>query len=232
MEYKVKNKIKLVIATRENEENFYKTTQSGSSLSLYKSNLIEQNIFFENRKGLPELYNKVIRESENDPAILVFAHDDLLFTDFYWTFRLIEGLNNFDIIGVAGNKRRVANQPSWAFLNTKWEWDNKNNLSGIVGHGQKFPPDNLSFFGPTRQKVKLLDGLLLASHSNTLLKNGIFFDENFEFHFYDLDFCRQAEIKGLSCGTWDLSLIHASGGNFGSGSWIAAYKNYLKKWGD
>jgi len=58
----------------------------------------------------------------------------------------------------------------------------------------------------------------------------LFFDEKFEFHFYDLDICRQAEIKGLSCGTWDLSLIHESRGNFRSEGWQIAYQRYLEKW--
>jgi hypothetical protein len=191
---------------------------------------MELKLFPENTRGLPSIYNQVIRESIDDPSTLVFAHDDVLILDFFWCSRVKEGLRNFDIIGVAGNKRRVPGQSSWAFVDNRFTWDRRENLSGIVGHGNRFPPPNMSKFGPPRQKVKLLDGLLLAAESETLLKNDLFFDETFDFNFYDLDFCRQAEEKNLSCGTWDISLIHKSRGRFNTEQWDVAYKKYLEKW--
>jgi hypothetical protein len=78
--------------------------------------------------------------------------------------------------------------------------------------------------------VKLLDGVLLAAHSETLISKNLRFDERFDFHFYDLDFCRQAEAKHLRLGTWPLSLIHESAGQFGSPAWREAYAKYLDKW--
>jgi hypothetical protein len=33
-------------------------------------------------------------------------------------------------------------------------------------------------------------------------------------------------------GTWPLSVIHESEGNFGGDAWRAAYKQYLDKWQD
>ena len=62
-------------------------------------------------------------------------------------------------------------------------------------------------------------------------QNGsVFFDERFDFHFYDLDFCRTARRAGLSIGTWPISLTHQSDGAFGSPSWRAGYERYLNKW--
>jgi hypothetical protein len=90
----------------------------------------------------------------------------------------------------------------------------------------------MSRYGPARQKVKLLDGLLLAVKNTTSITNQLMFDERFLFHFYDLDFCRQAELKNLSCGTWDIAVSHASGGHFGSQAWKMAYQYYLDKWGN
>lgn len=95
---------------------------------------------------------------------------------------------------------------------------------------QTFPPDNISIYGPSRQLVKLLDGVILAAKSSTLLQNHIFFDERFKFHFYDLDICRQAEINNLSCGTWDIALMHESGGSFQSPDWALGLNEYYKKW--
>ena len=58
------------------------------------------------------------------------------------------------------------------------------------------------------------------------------FDERFEFYYYDPDFCRQAELKGVSCGDWDISLIRESHGSFSSESWSSEYQKYLSKWED
>lgn len=223
-------KIRFVIATRVSESDFFSQTASGRSLSLHLSDELEIRLFPENTLGLSAVYNQAIREAVSNPAILVFAHDDIHFLDFFLPNRIKEGLQQFQVIGLAGNRRRVANQPSWAFIDNQFTWDSKANLSGIVAHGNDFPPKNLSNFGPSRQRVVLLDGLLFASHSETLIQNQLFFDEQFKFHFYDLDFCRLAESKSIICGTWDLSVIHNSGGNFGSLEWLQSYKTYLSKW--
>jgi len=238
-------KIKIVIATRASELDFFKTTATGRSLAFNKKVaersldkdgkriVLEVRLFPNNTKGLPTLYNQAIRESINDPSIIIFAHDDIHILDYFWIQRLIEGLTHFNVLGLAGNLRRVPRQPSWAFIDTNFTWDAPENLSGIMASGKNFPPSNPpSFYGPPRQKVMLLDGLLLASDSKTLIENNLFFDERFQFHFYDLDFCRQAELKNVSCGTWDLSLMHESGGSFGSVGWNSSYQEYLNKWGD
>jgi GT2 family glycosyltransferase len=224
--------LKIVIATRVEEQDFFTKTATGRSLAFNKPNFLQIEVFPENIAGLPLLYNKVIHESSENESIIVFAHDDLHILDFYWCHRIAQALTKFDIVGLAGNVRRVPKQPSWAFINDQFVWDDRKNLSGIVGHGKGFPPSNLSVFGPPGQRVKLLDGLLLAAKRETLVKNNLYFDERFKFHFYDMDFCRQAEIKGLSCGTMDLSLIHESGGNFNSPAWRSAYEQYILKWGD
>jgi len=162
-------------------------------------------------------------------------HDDVIITDYFWLERIEEGLSKFDIVGVVGNKKRVNNQPSWAFIEkkgTKFTWDKKENLSGVIGHGDGFIPLNISYFGKSRQKVLLLDGVFMATKIETLKQNNLLFDNQFDFHFYDMDLCRQAEVKGISCGTWDLFIIHKSIGSFKSEKWEINYEKYLKKWND
>jgi GT2 family glycosyltransferase len=226
-------KIRFVVATRESRENFFKTTATGISLNLYKFlPFVELNLYDCNTEGLPAVYNRSIEKSKSDPAILVFVHDDVHFTDFYWADQLVKSLNRFEIVGVAGNKRRVQRQPSWAFVDSNFTWDAPENLSGIVGHGPGFPMQVLSTYGPTCQEVKLLDGLLLVCRSETLNQKNLKFDERFDFHFYDLDFCRQAELKGMRMGTWSISVVHSSGGVLGSPSWQMAKDKYFEKWGD
>ncbi len=223
-------KIRFVIATRESRHDFFTKTATGKSLAIYKFPFVEFLIFPNNREGLSTVYNRAIEQAINNPAILVFAHDDLHFLDYYWVDQFYGSLQQFDIVGVAGNKRRIANQPGWIFIDKNFTKEKSENMSGLVGHGKSFPPSNLSVYGNPRQEVKLLDGLLLIARSQTLINNQIKFDEQFEFHFYDMDFCRQAESKHIRMGTWTISLIHESVGSFGSPSWSEAYAKYLKKW--
>lgn len=224
-------KVQFIVATRKSTENFWLNTATGRSLALYKSPNLEVNLYPENITGLPEIYNSAIDKFKDEPSILVFAHDDIYILDFFWMHAIFNGLNNFGIVGVAGNKRRLPMQPSWPFIDRKFIWDSPENLSGVVGHGSGFPPENLSIFGPPFQEVRLLDGVFLAAFSETLAKNHMRFDEKFKFHFYDMDFCRQAEVRGITMGTIPLSIVHESGGNYGSEAWNSAYDEYLKKWG-
>jgi len=224
-------KFRFVCATREQQQRFAEHTALGRSLAPFlRMPFIELKLFAENRTGLPSLYNEAIREAAADPAILVFVHDDVYLCDFFWPIHMLSGLRAFDVIGIAGNKRRVPRQPAWCFVDERFTPDKIENLSGFVAHGEKFPPDEVATFGLPGQQVKLLDGLLLAAPSNTLLRNAITFDERFDFHFYDMDFCRQAELKGLRLGTWTVSVIHQSGGPFGTPDWRANYTRYLEKW--
>lgn len=186
-------------------------------------------LFAENTQGLSTIYNRVIDEARGDPAILVFVHDDVHLCDFLWSERIREAVAAFDIIGLAGNTRRVEGQPAWAFIDDQFTWDQKCFLSGIVGHGKGFPCA-VSNFGPVPQPCKLLDGLLLAVDSERLQQRNVRFDEQFEFHFYDMDFCRSAELSGLSMGTWPLSVVHESGGAFGSPAWRESFQRYQDKY--
>jgi hypothetical protein len=211
--------------------HFASETALGQSLAVFGSSpFIEIRVLGSNTTGLPALYNKVIDESADDPSILIFVHDDVYLCDFYWVGQVIAGLGEFQIIGLAGNKRRVPRQPAWLFIDDKFTWDDFANLSGMVAHGKGFPDCVLSIFGELGQQVMLLDGLFLACHSQMLIQNNLRFDEQFDFHFYDMDFCRQAENKGLKMGTWPISMIHESEGGFGGDAWRRSYMRYLDKW--
>jgi hypothetical protein len=221
--------VRVVCATRETAEDFPKRTALGRSLLLYGP-LFQLRLFPRNSSGLPLVYNTAIRESAADPAIMVFVHDDVHLLDFYWPTRIALGLNTFDILGLAGNRRRVPGQPAWRFLDDKFSRDERENLSGVVAVGKNWPANYISAYGAPGQEVKLLDGLLLAARSETLISKNLLFDETFDFHFYDLDFCRAAELRGLRMGTWAISVMHESDGAFGTPSWQAGYQKYLSKW--
>ena len=225
--------IRIVTATRLTRERFLSESLLGRSLRALRGVApMEISLHAENRAGLPVIYNREIDRAVTKPALLVFVHDDVMFCDFHWALRLREGLQRFGVIGLAGNRRRAPGQPAWAFVDDRLTWDDRTNLSGVVGHGSTFPPPNVSVFGPPGVEVRLLDGLLLAANSSTLLERGLRFDERFDFHFYDMDFCRSAEQLGVSLGTWPLAVVHGSGGNFRSEGWKAGLARYRAKWAD
>ncbi len=225
-------RIRVVCATRKDRDAFFAETALGRSLSLHRPSAVELRLFPGNRQGLPEVYNTAISESGKGDVILLFVHDDVHLCDFHWAERLREGLAAFDVVGLAGNRRRVPGQPAWLFTDETLTRDSRDHLSGIVGHGRALPLDGVNDYGPSGKPVKLLDGLFLAVRSDTLRAKSLSFDERFDFHFYDLDFCRQAERAGLSMGTWPISVVHESAGNFANDRWRLSYEAYLEKWRD
>lgn len=225
-------KIRFVCATRVSRAEFYTSTALGKSMILYGDfPAHELELYPNNTSGLPAVYNAAIVNAERDPAVLVFIHDDVHICDFYWPSKIHESIERFDVVGVAGGKTRVARQYSWRLFDDLQVPD-ADAHSGIVGHGRGFPCGKLLVYGPSGQECKLLDGLMLIADSETLVRSQLRFDPLFTFHFYDLDFCRQAEVRGLRIGTWPISVVHESGGSFRSDAWKMGYQNYLKKYND
>jgi GT2 family glycosyltransferase len=190
-------------------------------------------IFDDNVRGLADIYNKAIDDAECNPALLMFVHDDVHICDFFWMEKIYDAIQQYDIVGLAGNRRRLAGQRAWAFVaGASWIWDNPEFLSGAVGHGKGFPCEKITIFGRSKQECKLLDGVMLVADSKCLIEHEVRFDEQFKFHFYDMDFCRQAELKGLRMGTWPISIIHESVGKYDTEAWLESCRAYLNKYGE
>jgi GT2 family glycosyltransferase len=226
-------KIRLVCATRHTEKDFLQKSALGRSLAAAFSGLpfLELVLYAENRDGLPRVYNRAIRDVQRRSAILVFVHDDVHLLDIFWPEKLTAGLDQYRIVGLAGSSRIVPGQAGWGFVDANCTQDTAEYLSGAVAHGREFPAPVFRF-GPVPRACKLLDGLFLAARSETLIANSLWFDESFDFHFYDLDFCRSAAGKGVSMGTCPISVMHESEGSFGSEAWRLGYEKYTRKWDD
>ena len=223
--------IEIVSASRLSASEFAAKSALGLSLGrLAFDGRLKASLAFANRTGLPAIYNSRI-VAPGGPEILVFVHDDVWIDDHFFADRVIEGLQHFDLIGVAGNRRRVPGQPGWPFVDSNFTWDQQANLSGAVAHGAE-PCGAVSPFGAAPAACELLDGVLLAARKSLLVARQVLFDPRFDFHFYDLDFCRTARQAGLRLGTWPLSITHQSGGAFGGDRWSEMYQAYLAKWGD
>jgi len=221
-------KIKIITASKLTEADFWSKAALGLSLKrhLKMDARLSVEAAFANARGLSELFNQAIARADDDD-ILVFMHDDVWLDEANFADAVIAGLAHYDVIGVAGNRRRLENQPGWAFVDAAFTWDDKVNLSGSIAHGQNAfsKPEN---FGETPAACELLDGVFIASKKSSLKQ--VQFDPQFDFHFYDMDFCRSARKAGLKLGTWPIKLTHQSGGAFGSAQWRAKYQLYKNKW--
>jgi GT2 family glycosyltransferase len=221
--------IEVISATTLSETEFWAKAPLGLSLKrLQKDTCLWPQITFANQLAIAHVFNaRINAQSRSD--ILVFVHDDVWIDDFFLADRITRGLAEYDVLGVAGNRRRVPYQPAWAFIDTSFTMDDCSNLSGRVAHGaQPFSP--VWFIGPAPAECELLDGVFLATKRSILTAKGILFDPRFSFDFYDLDFCRSARERGLRLGTWPICITHQSRGAFGSPRWQANYLQYCQKW--
>jgi GT2 family glycosyltransferase len=230
-----------VAATRLPEETFWSASYLGRSLShIPKALRPKLNITFDNDgisspvQGLSTIYNAAI-ENSGDDEVLLLVHDDVYIHDWFIRERLDEALGSWDVVGLAGSVNPDLSEPSWGLafdqsLNSVG-WQEGLQRSGAVSHLNYDHPD-LSVYGPTPLQCKLMDGLFLAFNGEQLREEGIRFDETFDFHLYDLDFCRTASAKGLTLGTWPIAVTHSSRGSFDTEDFKRSARRYLDKWAD
>ncbi|HPR45294.1 glycosyltransferase, partial [Ottowia sp.] len=223
------NPLFVVSATRLSAEQFWRESALGRSLERLRfSPHINPMIAFSNGLGLPTIYNRAIHAAPAG-SLLLFIHDDAWIEDAFIYQRIVEGLSRFDVLGVAGGRMRSQNQSSWYVANPASPSSHLEGHSGGVAHGQ-FPFSPVDSYGPTPMACDLLDGVLLAARRDVLIEKKAFFDERFQFHFYDLDFCRTAKSSGLQPGTWPISITHQGRGNWNNPEWRSALQSYLSKW--
>jgi GT2 family glycosyltransferase len=231
--------VRVVSATQLTAEDFLRSSPLGQSMQrLAHDKRVCLAVAFENSAGLSEVFNRALALSdESEPDVLVFCHDDVRIDDIYLVDHVISGLNHFDVIGVAGAKARQKCQLVWAGVVDNYDpstfvsLQDDGLLSGAVGSLAIDGRRGVDYFGPTASACELLDGVFFAARRSTLLKHQVFFDQQFKFHFYDLDFCRTARSMGLRLGTWPISVTHEykTAGYFSS-DWRNAAILYSAKW--
>ncbi len=213
--------MKIISATRGK----FADTPLCKSLTNVSNETLTCAIAEDNMTGLSRIYNKEI-----SAETLCFVHDDVAILNFWWMDVIEEGLKHFDIVGVMGD-RRVFPDPRLEYLVRKHlVTDYLSNLSGAVSAGSDWCNSMKLYFGPLGE-VKTLDGMLIAANGKRLLETGVTFDEDFDFHFYDMAFCARARAAGLTMGTIPLSTAHKSKGALDD-PWIQALDLYRSKYGD
>jgi len=217
--------IKICCCTRREspeETDLYKSLQK----VMCKSELSWEFIT-SNSNGLSYNYNNFINKNidkANDDDIFMFIHDDVIIEDIYFEDKLLKGHFDYryDILGVAGCEAFEVEHP------VIW---NKKNLVGYVIHeqcGVRWATN----FGKTPRQSLIVDGVLISCTAK-ILKNPIArFDEQFNFHFYDLDFCLTGTQKcSAIIGVVPINIVHKSIGDWTKNAeWQENEPKFIQKW--
>jgi len=209
-----------------NKENF---KNSDLAKCLPKLN-IEHEIIYENKEGLPTIYNRYLTYSHAN-KILVFVHHDVIIEDLFFVEKLNEAIQLFDVVGLVGTAGplQIKSPSGWHLVG------NRANFSGAVAH---FAPNQsterwMSSFGVTPKKCELLDGVFLALNMEKVLATDVMFDEDFSFHHYDMSFCIRATKAKLKLGTYPIWTTHRGlGDSIDTDAWRESDKRFVSKYGN
>lgn len=219
--------ILIVCATPLDKDTFWDTAPLAEYLrriSLGHSN-IDYWITYENEHGLSRVYNRFITGLYAD-KIIIFVHDDVCIEDISLYEKINKAILEYDVIGLAGSTPNKLSSPAlWNVMGKRHTW------SGAVAH--KYPNNDIlmTTFGPTPRRCLLVDGLFIAINTEKVLKTSIKFDEQFFFHFYDLDFSLAANKGNLKIGTWPIWVVHSGlGDSFHTPEWKEQEQKFTAKW--
>ena len=184
------------------------------------------HIVTNNTEGLSKVYNNFINDDNKDKIVL-FVHDDVIIHQIDLVENLNKAIENFDIIGLAGSEEfNIGEKNMWHICS------DRSKHSGSVTH--VIPNTDLvcgSVYGPTPKRCLVMDGLFLAVNIERAISQEWKFDEDFDFHFYDLSSCLLANQKRLKMGTWNINVTHYGiGDSCFSTSWEENNKKFVEKW--
>jgi hypothetical protein len=192
---------KIICATQKTYDDFKKESQL--SLSIDKLGIKNNSIIrYENKIGLPKLYNSFITE-EFKNNYLLFIHDDVLIEDLFFDEKISLAFDKYDIVGLAGSKKcnLASHVTAWHMM------CERKDMVGEVSHSK----DKIywtTVFGPSDSRALVIDGLFIGVDVNKLLETNTRFDESFDFHHYDISFCLNANKNRLKIGVYPLKVTH------------------------
>jgi hypothetical protein len=220
-------KVLLVSATQKTEEEFWEDSPLGISAKRHIEcdNIDEVIIVSENKKGLCEVYNQFLVDDYKDHIIL-FAHDDIIIQEINLKIKLNDAIQFYDIVGIAGTAEFGLKPP------VVWHNSPREKWSGAVSHPLNDKQTQVNAYGASPKRCMVVDGLFIAVNAEKVLESGVKWDEQFMFHFYDLSFCVDAHMAGLTIGTWDIPCTHFSHGNYNSDAWRDGQDKFVIKYSE
>lgn len=167
-------------------------------------------IITRNKTGLSKIYNGVLNEEvAKHHDRIVFVHDDVYIDDLMINVKLNEAMHGdskYDIVGLAGTRNpRIQHPALWHIMGERQ--DHRGYAGHIFGKHKV-----MTGFGPTPDRVAIVDGLFIAVNVARALETGWKWNENFDFHHYDIASCIDANAKGLRIGVWPINVFHESPG--------------------
>jgi hypothetical protein len=215
-------KIRFVTATQTNKKDFLANKPLG--LFLEKTGYLKNSTIIENNKdGLSKIYNKFLTE-EYKKEYVIFLHDDVLIEDLFFEEKIQLAFEKYDIIGLAGAKNcdLSVEKCAWHLMTSP------QNYVGEVAHS-KNKKAWTTVFGSTDQRALLLDGLFIGVNVEMALSKNLKWDENFDFHHYDIAFCLNANTLKIKAGVFPLRVVHYGlGDSMLSESWENSNSKFKK----
>ena len=186
-----------------------KTIEEFETRPLYRSLMhhfeerydVNFHLFKDNTRGLATCYNEILRDPENLNKTVLFVHDDVELEDTFLVDKLLA--SPYSITGLAGAKsfNKRSQKLAWHISAPKEDY------VGEVAHNHDGKVWT-TVFGPTKSRALVIDGLFIACKVKDLVKKDLYFDEEFDFHFYDIAFCLRANDKKVTCGVLPIRVVH------------------------
>jgi hypothetical protein len=163
----------------------------------------------DNKEGLSKRYNEFLDHHGDDFDYIVFAHDDIFIDDYGVIEKLKIAHEDYDIVGLAGGVSPSVKEPClWHIMCGGFG----PNLRGFVGHYTSNNSVAMTNFGPTPARVAIADGLFLSINTHKAKSVGWKFNENYDFHLYDIASCIDANNLKLKIGVYPILVYHMSPG--------------------
>lgn len=216
-------------ATRQFEPE---NTLAYKSILRIKDKISPLELFYDsnNQLGLSERYNQILNKHSNNFDNIVFIHDDVFVDDALVCEKLERAHSKFDIVGLAGGVNPKIKAPAlWHLMCGGF---NGGNLYGAVSHPCTSDQIMFTNFGPTPARVAILDGLFLSILTKRTNETKWRFNENYNFHHYDIASCLDANKHKLKLGVAPIWVMHNSPGllSFEDKNFLQSQEKFLKEY--
>lgn len=163
-----------------------------------------------NTLSLSKCYNEFLDSKGKNFDYVIFVHDDVFLDDLRLTEKICRAHMSYDIVGLAGGISPAIKAPAlWHIMCGGF---NGGNLRGAVAHPCSKDQIMVTNFGPAPARVAILDGLFLSVDVRKINSVRWRFNENYEFHHYDIASSIDANNKHLKLGVAPIWVMHASPG--------------------
>ena len=221
------SKLLIVTCTRAKTDKEFENRPIFQSLKKQyeSSSNIEIYIFKDNKRGLSMCYNEILANEKHANKTVLFVHDDLVLEDIFLYEKLIA--SPYSITGLAGAKtfNKSADKLAWHIA------ADRSSFVGEVAHFNKNKGVWTTVFGPANSRALVLDGLFFSCKVKDLKEKELTFDEDFNFHFYDLAFCLRANEKKVTCGVLPVRVVHYGlGDSMMSTDWESSNIKFKQKY--